>query len=173
MEIGIELTPSNWFISLRPYLKEPVREQCSFSAGEDTAQVENFIVQQKGDITFLLWKKSRLHHGGAPHRCTAESNIWHRVAKQLGADFLLKKKRSCEINSTGMCKVYQFRGLRKLLTEQIKQYISIHFLQTCITEKQRETAKETQMYRTVFWTLGRGRGWDDLGERHWNVYSII
>ena len=29
-----------------------------------------------------------------------------------------------------------------------------------------EAAKETQMYRTVFWTLGRGRGWDDLGELH-------
>ena len=27
-----------------------------------------------------------------------------------------------------------------------------------------ETAKETQMYRTVFWTCGRG--WDDLGEWH-------
>ena len=27
-----------------------------------------------------------------------------------------------------------------------------------------ETAKETQMYRTVF--CGRGRGWDDLGEWH-------
>ena len=24
-------------------------------------------------------------------------------------------------------------------------------------------AKETLMYRTVFWTLWRGRGWDDLG----------
>ena len=30
-----------------------------------------------------------------------------------------------------------------------------------------ETAKETQMYRTVFYILcGRGRGWDDLGEWH-------
>ena len=30
-----------------------------------------------------------------------------------------------------------------------------------------ETAKETQMYRTVFSILcGRGRGWDDLGEWH-------
>ena len=28
-----------------------------------------------------------------------------------------------------------------------------------------ETAKETQMYRTVFWTLGEGAG-DDLGEWH-------
>ena len=36
-----------------------------------------------------------------------------------------------------------------------------------------ETAKETQMYRTVFWTCGRGRGWDDLGEWHWNMYNII
>ena len=29
-----------------------------------------------------------------------------------------------------------------------------------------ETAKETQMYRTVFGLCGRGRGWDDLGEWH-------
>ena len=29
------------------------------------------------------------------------------------------------------------------------------------------------MYRTVFWTLGRGRGWDDLGEWHRNMYNII
>ena len=29
-----------------------------------------------------------------------------------------------------------------------------------------ETAKETLMYRTVFWTFGRGRGWDNLGEWH-------
>ena len=29
-----------------------------------------------------------------------------------------------------------------------------------------KTTKETQMYRTVFWTCGRGRGWDDLGEWH-------
>ena len=28
-----------------------------------------------------------------------------------------------------------------------------------------ETAKETHMYRTVFWTLGEGAG-DDLGEWH-------
>ena len=28
-------------------------------------------------------------------------------------------------------------------------------------------------YRTVFWTLWRGRGWDDLGEWHWNMYNII
>ena len=27
-----------------------------------------------------------------------------------------------------------------------------------------KTVKETQMYRTVFWTLWEGRGWDDLGE---------
>ena len=33
-----------------------------------------------------------------------------------------------------------------------------------------ETAKETQMYRTVF--CGRGRGWDDLGEWHWNMCEI-
>ena len=26
-----------------------------------------------------------------------------------------------------------------------------------------KTAKETQMYRTVILTFGRGRGWDDLG----------
>ena len=25
-----------------------------------------------------------------------------------------------------------------------------------------ETTKETLMYRTVFWTPWRGRGWDDL-----------
>ena len=36
-----------------------------------------------------------------------------------------------------------------------------------------ETAKKTLMYRTVFWALGRGRGWDDLGEWHWNMYNII
>ena len=29
-----------------------------------------------------------------------------------------------------------------------------------------ETAKETQKYRTVFWTLWKGREWDDLGEWH-------
>ena len=30
----------------------------------------------------------------------------------------------------------------------------------------KETAKETLMYRTVLWTLGRGRGWEDWGEWH-------
>ena len=29
-----------------------------------------------------------------------------------------------------------------------------------------ETAKETQIYRTVFGFCGRGQGWDDLGEWH-------
>ena len=29
-----------------------------------------------------------------------------------------------------------------------------------------------RMYRTVFWTLGRGRWWDNLGEWHWNMYII-
>ena len=29
-----------------------------------------------------------------------------------------------------------------------------------------ETAKETQMYRTVFWTLWEREGGDDLGEWH-------
>ena len=29
-----------------------------------------------------------------------------------------------------------------------------------------ETAKETQMYRTVFWTLWERERWDDLGEWH-------
>ena len=29
-----------------------------------------------------------------------------------------------------------------------------------------ETAKETQIYRTVFWTLWERSGWDDLGEWH-------
>ena len=29
-----------------------------------------------------------------------------------------------------------------------------------------KTAKETQMYRTVFWTLWERAGWDDLGEWH-------
>ena len=29
-----------------------------------------------------------------------------------------------------------------------------------------KTAKETQMYRTVFWTLWEMEGWDDLGEWH-------
>ena len=32
-----------------------------------------------------------------------------------------------------------------------------------------ETAEETQMHRTVFWTRGRGQGWDDTGEWHWNM----
>ena len=36
-----------------------------------------------------------------------------------------------------------------------------------------ETAKETLMYRTVLWTLWRGRGWEDLGEWHWNMYDIM
>ena len=37
------------------------------------------------------------------------------------------------------------------------------------------TEKETQMYRTDFWTLwekGRHRGWDDLREQHRNMYTI-
>ena len=29
-----------------------------------------------------------------------------------------------------------------------------------------ETAKETQMYRTVFWTLWERAMWDDFGEWH-------
>ena len=33
-------------------------------------------------------------------------------------------------------------------------------------EKDRETAKETQVYRTVFWTLWEKGGGNDLGEWH-------
>ena len=39
-----------------------------------------------------------------------------------------------------------------------------------------ETAKETQMYKTDFltlWERERGRGWDDLGEWHSNMYTIM
>ena len=32
-----------------------------------------------------------------------------------------------------------------------------------------ETAKETQMYRTVFWTLWERKGGNDLGESCFNV----
>ena len=36
-----------------------------------------------------------------------------------------------------------------------------------------KTEKETQMYRTDFWTLwGRRRGWDVLREQHQNMYII-
>ena len=36
-----------------------------------------------------------------------------------------------------------------------------------------ETAKETLICRTVFGLCGKGRGWDDLGECHWNIYKIM
>ena len=36
-----------------------------------------------------------------------------------------------------------------------------------------ETAKEIQMYITDFLTRGRGKGQDDLGEWHRNMYTII
>ena len=36
-----------------------------------------------------------------------------------------------------------------------------------------ETAKETQMYRTVFWTLWERARVGCLGECHWNMYNII
>ena len=36
-----------------------------------------------------------------------------------------------------------------------------------------ETAKETLMYRTVLWTLWRGRGWENLGEWHLSMYNIM
>ena len=32
--------------------------------------------------------------------------------------------------------------------------------------------KETQMYRTDFWTLWRKRGWDVSREQHQNMYII-
>ena len=32
--------------------------------------------------------------------------------------------------------------------------------------------RHREIYRTVFWTRGRGRGWDDLGEWHRNMYII-
>ena len=35
-----------------------------------------------------------------------------------------------------------------------------------------KTEKETQMYRTDFWTLWEKRGWDDLREQHQNMYTI-
>ena len=35
-----------------------------------------------------------------------------------------------------------------------------------------KTAKKTQMCITDFWTW-RGRGWDDLGEWHCNMYTIM
>ena len=36
-----------------------------------------------------------------------------------------------------------------------------------------KTEKETQMYRTDFWTLwGRRQGWDILREQHQNMYII-
>ena len=38
--------------------------------------------------------------------------------------------------------------------------------------KTSKTETETQMYRTDFWTYGRRRGWDDLRERHRNIYII-
>ena len=36
-----------------------------------------------------------------------------------------------------------------------------------------ETAKETQIIEQSFGLCGRGRGWDDLGEWHWNMYIIV
>jgi len=36
-----------------------------------------------------------------------------------------------------------------------------------------ETAKETQCIEQSFEVCGRGRGWDDLGKWHWNMYNII
>ena len=35
------------------------------------------------------------------------------------------------------------------------------------------TAKEAQIIEQSFGLCGRGRGWDDLGEWHWNMYNII
>ena len=37
-------------------------------------------------------------------------------------------------------------------------------------------AREQKRHRCIeqsFGLCGRGRGWDDLGERHWNMYNII
>ena len=38
--------------------------------------------------------------------------------------------------------------------------------------KTSKTETETRMYRTDSWTYGRRRGWDDLRERHRNMYII-
>ena len=48
----------------------------------------------------------------------------------------------------------------------IEPGLAIHFLYDIICE----TAKETQMYRTVFWTLRERERVDNLGEWHWNMY---
>ena len=49
---------------------------------------------------------------------------------------------------------------------QVDSLLSSHqggpFLQTTL-----------KWYRTVFGLCGRGRGWDDFGEWHWNIYNII
>ena len=37
-------------------------------------------------------------------------------------------------------------------------------------------ARQQKRHRCVEWTFGlwgRGRGWDDLGEWHWNMYTIF
>ena len=35
-----------------------------------------------------------------------------------------------------------------------------------------KTEKETQIYRTDFWTYARRQGWDDLRKHHQNMYII-
>ena len=58
-------------------------------------------------------------------------------------------------------------------TRKQKRRIPLFNYLTAITMKRRKTAKETQMYRTVFWTLWERTRLDDLGESHWNMYNII
>ena len=39
-----------------------------------------------------------------------------------------------------------------------------------------QSARQQKRHRCIeqsFGLCGRGRGWDDLGERHWNKYNII
>ena len=56
-------------------------------------------------------------------------------------------------------------------TRKQKRRIPLFNYLTAITMKRRKTAKETQMYRTVFWTLWERTRLDDLGESHWNMYK--
>ena len=50
----------------------------------------------------------------------------------------------------------------------LKRLSLIHCIFLPLRQQKRHRCTEQ-----TFWLCGRGRGWDDLGEWHWNMYNII